>query len=246
MAQVLRLAMAETRPRVRSTFVATETGADIARSLELLRRADGAAFTMISGAPGIGKTWAVQEFCAQMGYDAIYITIGHGEGRPATLGSLVLGSFGQRTNGKSLDLIRKTLVQWVGRGRVVVLDEGQYLEGSGMEWFRVAAEEGEFKVVLCGDLALAEMVAGIPQLQSRMLRPLTIRAASRADVMAIASDAGVDHQAALDALFGVARLKGGLRNVDNVLKLAGLFSADGAIGPGEIRAAIIDMKLGDI
>lgn len=247
MAQVLRLATADTRPRVRSEHVETETGADIARSLELLRQVEGAAFTMVSGAPGVGKTRALEVFCASMGYDAIYIAIAKREGRPATLGSVILSRFGYRSNGKSLDLIRRTVADYVGRGRVLVVDEAQYLEEDGAEWLRQAAEDGEFKVVFCGDLALADLIAGIPQLRSRVEanRPVHIRAASRADVVAFATDAGVDDAAAIDLLFGVGRLKGGLRNVNNVLRLAQLFAADGNPGLAEIRAAIIDLKLGD-
>lgn len=245
MAQLLRLATADTRPRMRSDHVETETGADIARSLELLRQVEGSAFTMISGAPGIGKTRALEVFCASMGYDAIYLTVAPHHGRPATLGSAILDRFSFHSNGKSLDLIRKTVSAYVGWGRVLVLDESQYLEKSGIEWLRVAAEDGGFKVVFCGDLALSDLVASIPQLQSRMLRPLTLRAASRADVAALMADAGISDPQSIDVLFGVARLKGGLRNVDHVLRLAELFAANGAVGLAEIRAAIIDLKLGE-
>jgi DNA transposition AAA+ family ATPase len=229
---------------MRSDHVKTETGEEIARSLELLRQKAGTVLTMIAGAPGVGKTRALEEFCGQMGYDAIYITVASGEGRPACLGSEILGLFGYRSNGKSLDLVRRTVAAYVGRGRVLVVDEAQYLDKAGAEWLRAAAEAGEFKIVFCGDLALAELVSGIPQLQSRMMRPVHIRAVKRADVAALALDAGVGGDAVVDTLFAIARLKGALRNVDNVLSLATIFAAGDQLGLAHIKAAILDLKLG--
>lgn len=128
----------------------------------------------------------------------------------ARLGSEILGLFGYRSNGKSLDLLRRTVAAYVGRGRVLLLDEAQYLAKAGAEWLRAAAGGGEFKIVFCGDLALAELISGIAQLQSRMMRPVHIRTVKRADVAALAQDAGLGSGAVVDTLFAIARLKGAL------------------------------------
>jgi len=56
---------------VTSGFVRTETARDIWRSLDLVRSIDGPAGTMISGAPGIGKTETLLEYAEQQGQEAV-------------------------------------------------------------------------------------------------------------------------------------------------------------------------------
>jgi DNA transposition AAA+ family ATPase len=242
MAEILRLGKVE-RPPERSWYVPTDTGEDIARSLDMMQHLDGGAVTMIAGAPGVGKTRALGQFCkqAQAG-DTVYCAIARGEGRPTNVAEVILRAWRVRTNGMSLPKMRETVVQYVN-GRTLILDEAQYLDKEGVEWARAAAEEGGFNLVLCGDLALADLVNGIPQLQSRLFRPVIIGAVKRSDAAAIAADAGVTDPASVDQLCAVARLKGGLRNVDNVLRLATMF-AGGDLPPlAAIKAAVMDMKL---
>lgn len=139
-----------------------------------------------------------------------------------------------------------------GKGRVLVVDEAQYLDqknrktgkhGEAFEWVRAAAEQGLFHVVFCGDLNLPRAIAKMPQLQSRLLRPVVIKQTSRADVAALVNGTAFANPAAVDALHAVARLKGGLRNVERVTECALDFAGDDAPTLAHIKAAIVDMKL---
>jgi len=61
MAEIPRLGKVE-RPPERSWYVPTDTGEDIARSLDMMKHLDGGAVTMIAGAPGVGKTRTLSNF----------------------------------------------------------------------------------------------------------------------------------------------------------------------------------------
>ena len=69
------------KPKVRGPdpygFIRTETAQDILRSLALVQSIDGPAITMISGAPGIGKTETLLHYCRE-NEEAIYVAIAAG------------------------------------------------------------------------------------------------------------------------------------------------------------------------
>lgn len=243
MAELLKFATAEARPRAPGDFVRTETAEDIFRSLNLMRSIEGTAMTMIAGAPGIGKTHALKQFLAPIHYDALFVSVAAGEGKPSGLAESLMRLHLGIANGNNLTKARETIARLIGTGRVLAVDEAQYLTPDGAEWLRAMAESGGFDLVLCGDLRLAELVEGIPQLYSRMRRPIRITSASQADVEAVAAGTGFDSPEAIKVLCAVARLRGGLRNVENVLKLAQLFAGHERPGSAHLKAAILDLKL---
>ena len=104
-------------------------------------------------------------------------------------------------------------------------------------------EEAGCDLALVGDLALERTVRAIPQLWSRIARPVIVRAAGRDDAAELAREAGVADSASLRALCAVAGLAGGLRNVRKVLDLAPVFAGEGPVEAGHMRLAILDMKL---
>jgi hypothetical protein len=244
MANVVKMTTAEARPRAPGGFVRTDTAADILRSLELVRSIDGTAMTMIAGAPGVGKSRTLFEFCAGIGYDAIVLTVASGEGSPFDLATELARMYRENANGKSLAYLRDMFARWIGPGRLIAVDEAQYLTPKGAEWLRALAEDGGIDLVLCGDLALSAMVEGIPQLRSRMVRPVLVAGVSEPDVSALATEYGYSDALAVKALHAVACRAGGLRNVQNVLRLAKLFAGAAPPDLGHLKAAIIDMKLG--
>ena len=125
-----------------------------------------------------------------------------------------------------------------------MLDEAQHLTEDGAEWVRAIAEAGNFDLVLCGDLALEPLVQAIPQLYSRMQRKVVVREVCREDAAAIVSGTSFDMAPSIDALHAIARLRGGLRNVENVLRMARLFAGNARPKVERLKAAIADMKLG--
>lgn len=245
MAEIVPIANAKARPIRSGGYVDTPTGRDMRRALDLARSKPGPAMTMIAGAPGVGKTRTVQEFCASEGYNAIYLCVARGEGKPSGIAHNILAMFGVMANGLSLSQMRGTVAQYIGHGRVLVVDEAQHLTDDGIEWLRGAAEAGGFDIVFAGDLALERRVSGLPQLQRRMLRPVIVTRVSKADVEAfVAESAFAGSFAAVDALHAVAGVRGGnLGNVENVLRLAELFAGGNSPTVDHLRAAILDMKL---
>ena len=80
MAHHLRIANAGIVKRQIGDWADTETALDIMRSLDLVQATEKPAITMIAGAPGVGKTTAIQQFCKALGHNAIYIQAARGEG----------------------------------------------------------------------------------------------------------------------------------------------------------------------
>ena len=132
-----------------------------------------------------------------------------------------------------------------------MVDEAQYLHqknvktgqvGEACEWIRATADMGRFDVVFCGDLTLVSAINVMPQLQSRMLRPVVIKEASHADVAAVVEGTAFANSKAVDSLHYVAHMKGGLRNVRNVTRVAQLFAGSDLPTLAHLKAAVHDMK----
>lgn len=257
MADVLKFATPEAEPPKAlpraGGFVMTHTAADIQRSVDLIRSIDGPAMTMISGAPGVGKSATLREIARNLGDEAVYVTIAKGEGNPSNVATAILWLWREGDmRGHDLTTIRQTIGQLIGRHRVLMVDEAQFLyqrhkasctKGAAFDWLRVASEESGFDLVFCGDLTLQTVMMDFPQLQSRMRRPVTIREVDRSDVEALAVANGLQGPEMVAALAAVAKLKGGLRNVENVIRNAELFAGGGDVTGQHIKAAIIDLKL---
>lgn len=248
----LRVANAGVVTREIGDWVDTETSKDTFRSLELVKLADRPAMTMIAGAPGTGKTTAVRRFCHEEGHNAIYIQAARGEGTAWNFAKSLSALWYSRPFFNTLAEARTTFASYIGARRVLVVDEAQYLHqknrqtgqtGAAYEWLRATADEGGFDLVFCGDLALPNAIAAMPQLQSRMMRPVVIDQVSRTDVATVVEGTPFATPAGLDALHAIARLGGGLRNVENVTRLAYLFAGQEAPTLAHLKAAIVDMKL---
>ena len=253
MTQPIRLAKVSDRSRRIGDWAETQTARDITRSLEMVTAIDGPGFTMIAGGPGTGKTTAVRRFCEARGHDALYIQAARGEGTVWNFARALSGHWGHgvphfNTHAEA----RFILAQHIGRNTLLVVDEAQYLHqrnrrtgqtGEAFEWLRAMADEGQFDLVFCGDLHLPRAIEAMPQLQSRMMRPVVIPHASRADVAAMVAGTPFETPKAIDALHQVARMKGGLRNVVNVTRIAQLFAGDGLPTLAHLKAAIMDMNL---
>ena len=257
MAEGLKFATPEAEPPKALTraggFVMTHTAADIQRSVDLIRSIDGPAMTMISGAPGVGKSATLREITRKLGDDAVYVTIAKGEGNPSNVATAILSLWSYNDmRGHDLTTIRQTLGLLIGPRRVLMVDEAQFLfqrhkasctKGAAFDWLRVASEESGFDLVFCGDLTLQAVMMNFRQLQSRMRRPVKIKEVDRADVEALAAANGLQEREIVTALAAVAEKNGGLRNVENVIRNAELFAGGGAVTGQHVKAAIIDLKL---
>lgn len=221
MAEVVQLAKPGAERPEPGSFVLTETARDILRSLRLVHEGDEARFTMVAGVPGIGKTRTLAEFEASE-TDVAHITFKRGEGKPSDVSEVLFQHYlyWVNPNGMSLPLRRKTLLPEIAKSaRTLIADEAQHMDADGIEWLRGLAEEAGVSVAFAGDLRLPDLINPIPQLRSRMLRPITAIRASLGDVEALAAAWGVSDAKVVRALKAVADRDGGLRNVANVLQI---------------------------
>lgn len=255
MAHHLKLANASTATRRLGDWAETETSLDIMRSLELISALPGPAMTMIAGAPGVGKTATLERFTAAHEIDrgVAYIQAAKGEGTAWNFATSMCAIWGQSApEFVSLSEARQKFARYL-RDSILIVDEAQYLDqknhrngqtGEVFEWLRAMSETGGCKIVFAGDLALPGAISKMPQLLSRIRRPVVVRMASRADVAAMVEGTSFCIPACLDALHAIAKKPGGLRNVESVTTLAQLFAGDDAPGLIHVKAAIHDMKLG--
>ncbi len=155
MAHHLRIANAGVEPRQIGDWADTETALDIRRSLELVRAAGQPAITMISGAPGVGKTTAIKRFCEDLGHNAIYIQAARGEGTAWNFAHALanLWPYHIRPSFNCQSEAREKLADFIGENQTLVTDEAQYLNqrnpktrltGEAFEWLRATAETGGF------------------------------------------------------------------------------------------------------
>lgn len=249
MAEVVQFAKAGAQRPEPGTFVVTEIARDILRSLHLIHEGDGALFTMISGLPGCGKTMSLKQFSANES-NVDYIAFKSGENKPGDVSEVLFRHYlhWENPNGKSIPLRREKLMnhiaasQWRAK-RTLLADEAQHLSADGIEWLRGLAEDAGVSIAFSGDIRLSALIEPIPQLRSRMIRPVVMKGVPEADISTIAALWGVSDKDILNVLHAAAKQPGALRNISHVLSLAIDFSGSLTISGYHVRAAIVDLKL---
>ncbi len=259
MAQILSFENTREAWRDPSEWVETETHGSIVAQLDRIRSVDGAAMTMIAGAPGIGKTLAARGYCLDLAVDihrfGHFISVVKGEGTVRVLVAQMMRSLNlSLANNMGLDDARELIAKRIGRKSVIVVDESQYLDqkdrktgvrGAGFEWMRGLAETAECGLAFCGDLTLIGLIGAYPQLESRvrMHGSLILKSVPDADVAAMASETGFEDPACFGVLRAVAALAGGLRNVESVLTTGAAFAGTDRRTAEHLRAAVEFLKL---
>lgn len=249
MAEVIQLAKVGAQRPKPGTFVVTEAARDILRSLRLVHQGEGARFTMIAGLPGCGKSLSLKQF-ASAERDVDYIVFKSGEDKPSDVSEVLLRHFlpGEKPNGMSIPLRREKMMAKIATGKwrprhTLLADEAQHMSAKGIEWLRGLAEDAGVSVAFAGDIRLAALIEPIPQLRSRLIRPVTIKDVSREDVHALAATWQIKDSDALALLQAAVEQPGALRNLVNVLDLAADFAGEAEISVQHVRAAIFDLKL---
>ena len=232
-------------------LVMTQVAVDILRSVQLVWQEPG-TLTMVAGLPGCGKSATLEHYAAG-NKDALKLDIVAGEGGISYLATAIMQLFGMGLpNSRRMLEERKAITSALGYGRVLIIDEAQYLavynprggfNFDALEWLRAMAEEGGFSVVFCGDLSLVDIIDKVPQLKRRMVRPVVIRAMQKEDVAAFATSRGVTDPAIFDVLAAMARRYGGLADVKRTLERAEQLSGSGRIGASEVKAAMLYLGL---
>lgn len=264
MSEVVQFAKPAPEGELKGGFVMTESAQDMLRSLQLVRAA-GNAFTLIAAAPGTGKTEVLKHFTASQNAekvsgdgtwrpDEVFLhTAVAGEGTPWGLASQLMQFWNLgEPNSRRLTEARQMIGTCVGVGGLLIIDEAQYLvqrnsrgkdTWDSLEWLRAMAEDGQFSVAYCGDLALLDTATHLPQLWRRMRRRVVIQSASKADVAALVGHRGISDAGLIEVLYQVARRGGGLGDVDNAIWHAALFAGKGIPSAAHVMAALEDLNL---
>lgn len=232
MAEIFEFAKANPAPSSARGFVMTESAENMQRSLQLVSAEAGGAITLIAAAPGTGKTEALLHFLQNRRNDAIFVTAVAGEGTPWGVACqlMELLDLGQ-PNSRNLLATRRMVAEEIGPDGLLLVDEAQYLvqrnprgkdNWDALEWLRAMSEEGCFSLAFCGDLALLDTAAKLPQLWRRMRRRVVIKAVSKSDVQALCAARGLYSAEIVEVLYRVARRGGSLGDVANVITHARL------------------------
>ncbi|KHQ52997.1 AAA family ATPase [Mameliella alba] len=262
MTRHLRIANAGQVRREIGDWAETESARDMRRSIDMVRASSDPAITMISAGTGVGKTTEIQRLCHEIGSEAMYVDVARGEGTPWNFAARLAQCWPeyQRPVFNGLADAREVLAHWISRPtvldnwtrRILLVDECQYLAqkdrktglvGSALEWMRALGETGEFHIVMCGDMNLTRIVATMPQLESRIIRPVVIPHVSRADLAAVLEGTAFMQSEMINTLHKMCVLKGGLRHVEKVTRHAQRFAGGATPTLAHLEAAISDMKL---
>ena len=222
------------------------TAQDILRSLELMRYRPEPGVVMIAGAPGTGKTKALEFFASGLGHDAVDVPVASCIGTENGFADLLLRAFAIQGNGMSLVAKHETLSRFIGLGRAVILDECENLSAKAASSMASLAEMTGFDLVLCGGPDLQHQVNRVPALRSRVhaSRPVIIKRVSREDLACLVDGTAFATDASIKLLHAVAQVHdGGLRNVEAAMHQAMLFAGADRPTVEHLTWAIRDLKL---
>lgn len=198
---------------------------------------------MIAGASGVGISAALAAY-AQGRTDVDVFPCVQSEGDTRSFAEAWCRSWDSNDKGNlSLPARRKVMLPRV-RGRLTIFDNAHHLDPSAIEWALGVADEAGGDVAFCGGLSLRKTFTDNDQLRGRMLMPCVFTGAKKGDVSAIVRAEGLVRDGIPDALDGVSRFGGALRNVFNVVELARVFAKGGPVGLTEVNAAIAALQFG--
>lgn len=245
MAEVLKLSKTAATPVTEGPpgFVLTETAREVFDALDFVVRLSGPRLGMIAGASGVGISRAIAAY-AQTRADVDVFPCVQSEGDTRSFAEAWCRSWDWNDKGNlSLPARRKAMLPRV-RGRLTIFDNAHHLDPSAIEWALGVADEAGGDVAFCGGLSLRKTFTDNDQLRGRMLMPCVFTGAKKGDVSAIARAEGLVRDGIPDALDGVSRFGGALRNVFNVVELARVFAQGAPVGLADVIAAIEALQFG--
>lgn len=236
-------------PFVDSGYTETETSKKIMSVLTFSQSV--ADFCVVYGGAGVGKTTVAKHYrsmnpnvwLATMAPDCSTV--------PAVLDEVSI-AFGI-SNDKcvaSSRLRREIVKKMRGTGGLLIVDEAQCLNTSGIEIIRSLYDgaEAECGVVLCGNESVYSKITGgvraasFAQIFSRVGKRLKLTKPTSLDVEAIANQYGITGQKELAILKGIGEKPGALRGLVKTLRLAAMFAESGTPSHEHIAAAWRDLS----
>ncbi|MFN3645598.1 MAG: hypothetical protein ACK4S2_03635 [Gemmobacter sp.] len=245
MAEVLKLSKTAATPVTEGPpgFVMTKTAREVSDALSFVERLSGPRLGMIAGASGVGVSTAVAAYAYGRGDVDVFPCV-QSEGDTRSFAEAWCRSWDWNDKGNmSLPARRAAMLPRV-RGRLTIFDNAHHLEPSAIEWALGVADQAGGNVAFCGGLSLRWTFIENDQLRGRMLMPCVFTAAKKGDVSAIVRAEGLARDGIPDALGGVSRFGGTLRNVFNVVELARVFAKGAPVGLADVNAAIEALQFG--
>lgn len=186
----------------------------------------------------------------------MYLSVAKGEGNPDAISTAIKAQFSaggiSTKDWRNLTERRIECGQLIGPNRILLVEIAHNLyqrnkaaatKGSGFDWLKAMATEIGFDLIFCGNMSLLTIMADFPDLRDRMCWPLTFKATTRADVVAIVRAMGIVEQTAMSLLIGVANVHGGLRKVKDVILAAKLIFDTAVPTAAELKETVVRMGL---
>lgn len=210
----------------------TPTAAKIISVLEYCHLAG--LMGLIFGAPGVGKSRAIESY--RETYPNVWCAVmtGAHTGVCAALEEIAHAIGLKEVPGRPARLLQEIVRAILGTSGLLVIDEAQHLAIQALEAIRAIHDATGVGVVLVGNEVVHARIAGgkraalFAQIFSRLGKTLRVTGSQKADVAAVASLYGVKSNREIKSLWNIGRKPGGLRSVTNVLRLASVM----AIGEG--------------
>lgn len=245
MAEVLRLSKTAVTPVTEGPpgFVMTDTARAVFAALRYVERLSGPRLGMVAGASGVGVSTALAAY-AYGRDDVLVFSCVQSEGDTRSFAEALCRVWNAFDKGNlSLPARRKAMLPRV-YGRLTIFDNAHHLDPSAIEWALGVADEAGGDVVFCGGLSLRKTFTDNDQLRGRVVMPCVFTGAKKGDVSAIVRAEGLVRDGIPDALDGVARFGGALRNVFNVVELARVFAKGAPVELKDVIAAIDALQFG--
>ena len=242
MAEVLRLSKTEAATPVTESppgFVMTDSAREVFTALRYVERLSGPRVGMIAGASGVGISTAAAAYAYGRGSEVLVFSCVQSEGDTRSFAEGLCRVWNAYDKGNlSLPARRAMLQPHFRAGTLTIFDNAHHLAQEAIEWAVGLADEAGGNVAFCGGLDLRKAFLDNDQLRGRMLMPCTFTGPRAGDVAAVVLAHGLDRNGIPDALDGVSRYGGGLRNVFNVVEMARVFAGGGTVGLSDVNAAI--------
>lgn len=228
--------------RERGRFIETPTAA---RLLSTLAYAQAyGTLVIVSGGPGLGKTFAIDHFAARARHVWPVTCSPMVSGLVPALEEIA-GAIGSSTGGGARVLARaicQKVTTTGGRG-LLVLDEAQHLTIGAVEAVRAIHDATGLGVAFVGNETVVKFgakanAAHFAQLTSRVGMKFALARPSAADVAMIAAESGIRDAGSLELLVALSATPGGLRSVSQVVRLA---ARSGGAGREIIERAIANL-----
>ncbi len=228
------LASTEKREAVRAIapdlgFVLTPSAQDF---MALLNRAQHMPdISVLTGAPGVGKTRAACEYKRRNPNVFKIVAEPSLSTIPALLGSIA-HELRVTEVGRQDRIARLIKQRLIGTRALIIVDEAQHLTTEMLDQLRAFHDQAEIGIALVGNSAVIGRLEGgrrsqeYAQLYSRVGMRLNRREAKKADVDALLDAWGVEEKGVRLALRAVAKQGGALRSCNKAFLLAQMIAAN--------------------